>query len=187
MNILDVGTGITALPHLMSNCGFNVTATDNVKDYWPAGMYNRHYYVIDDDITKTKITDKFDLITCISVLEHIENADIAVKNMFSLLKPHGYIVLTCPYNEKEYVSNVYELPQSRGGENAPYICQSFSRGSLDQWLEQNNASIIAQEYWQFFEGAYWTIGDEIIPPRKVTQADPHQHTCILMQNNNAID
>ena len=34
--VLDVGTGTTALPHLMRNCGFLVTATDNVRDYWPS-------------------------------------------------------------------------------------------------------------------------------------------------------
>jgi len=66
--ILDVGTGTTALPHLMRNCGFLVTAIDNVHDYWSSGMINRHYHVIDDDITATRLTDTFDLITCISVL-----------------------------------------------------------------------------------------------------------------------
>ena len=43
--ILDVGTGLTSLPHLMRSCGFMVTAIDNVRDYWPKGMVNRHYYI----------------------------------------------------------------------------------------------------------------------------------------------
>jgi 2-polyprenyl-3-methyl-5-hydroxy-6-metoxy-1,4-benzoquinol methylase len=62
--ILDVGTGTTALPHLMRNCGCLVTATDNVRDYWPSGMINRHYHIIDDDITDTRLSEKFDAITC---------------------------------------------------------------------------------------------------------------------------
>ncbi|CAB5159687.1 hypothetical protein D3OALGA1CA_4965 [Olavius algarvensis associated proteobacterium Delta 3] len=63
LTILDVGTGTTALPHLMRNCGCLVTATDNKRDYWPNGMHNRHYHVIDDDITATRLSDTFDFIT----------------------------------------------------------------------------------------------------------------------------
>lgn len=107
--ILDVGSGKTALPHLMRNCGFLVTAIDNVRDYWPSGMINRHYHIIDDDITDTHLSDTFDLITCISVMEHIHNFDDAIRNMFSLLKPKGYLLMTFPYNEENYVKNVYKL------------------------------------------------------------------------------
>lgn len=38
--ILDVGIGTTALPHMLANCGCVVTASDNVRDYWPSGMVN---------------------------------------------------------------------------------------------------------------------------------------------------
>lgn len=75
--ILDVGTGTTALPHLMRNCGCLVTAIDNIRDYWSSGMLNRHYHVIDDNITKTRLSSTFNLITCISVLEHIQKPESA--------------------------------------------------------------------------------------------------------------
>src|SRR3989344_3080365 len=91
--ILDVGTGVTALPHLMSNCGCKVTAMDNIKDYWTKGMLNRHYYIINDDITNPKkIIGSFDMVTCISALEHIERYDDAVKSMFNLLKSGGCLL-----------------------------------------------------------------------------------------------
>jgi len=56
-----------------------VTTVDNVKDYWPSGMSNRHYYVINDDIRDWKLNHKSDLITSISVVEHIEQSDSAVR------------------------------------------------------------------------------------------------------------
>ncbi len=31
--ILDVGTGMTSLPHLLRTCGYHVTAIDNIRDY----------------------------------------------------------------------------------------------------------------------------------------------------------
>ncbi|MBN2284953.1 MAG: class I SAM-dependent methyltransferase [Tissierellales bacterium] len=179
--ILDVGAGTTALPHLMHNCGCIVTAIDNVKDYWPSGMLNRHFHIIDDNIADSRLNDKFDLITCISVLEHIEKSEAAVRNMFQLLNPNGYLILTFPYTEDIYAENVYKLPGSSYGQNLPYICQSYSREELSKWLRDNDGVIIEQEYWKFWDGDYWTVGNQTIPPRKVNSFDKHQTSCILIQ------
>jgi 2-polyprenyl-3-methyl-5-hydroxy-6-metoxy-1,4-benzoquinol methylase len=179
--ILDVGTGKAALPHLMRYCGCLVTATDNVRDYWPSGMQNRHWHVIDDDINETRLSATFDLITCISVLEHIQKPDKAIRNMFSLLKPNGHLILTFPYNERSYVRNVYELPESSYGKGLPYITQSYSRSELERWLRENHGTILDQEYWQFWEGDHWTVGKQLIPPRNVSADDKHQLTCILIR------
>lgn len=54
-SVLDVGTGQTALPSLLRTCGPVVTATDNIKGYWPKGMTNWHYHVIQDDIVNTHL------------------------------------------------------------------------------------------------------------------------------------
>ena len=176
--ILDVGTGTTSLPSLMRKCGFIVYAIDNIKDYWPFGMVNRHYHIIDDDITNTHLTQEFDLISCISVLEHIEQSDEAIKNMVLLLKPGGDLILTFPYSEKAYIRNVYDLSGSRHRPGRPYITQSFSRENLQCWAEDYHLDIIDQEYWQFWDGEYWTIGNQIIPPVKTDKSKKHQLTCI---------
>jgi len=181
--ILDVGTGLTALPHLMRTCGFVVTAIDNIKDYWPNGMINRHFYVINDDITHTSLTSKFDFITCISVLEHIKNHAAAVKSMFSNLNPGGHLILSFPYNEKNYVENVYKLPGSNVKELFPFITQAYSRRELDAWLSENGGKILQQEYWRFSTGEYWTLGDPLCPPIQVDKNELHQISCILIQKS----
>jgi len=181
--ILDVGSGTTALPHLMRNCGCMVTAIDNVQDYWPSGMVNRHYHVINDDITNTTLNETFDAITCISVLEHIEEANEAVRNMLSLLNPGGHLIISFPYNEKNYVRNVYKLEGSSYGQDAPYITQAFSREQIDIWLKESNATLVDQEFWQYWDGDNWTVGNQIIPPRKVTAKDKHQLTCLLIRKD----
>lgn len=43
VSVLDVGTGDTALPSLLAHCGCVVTAMDNVRDFWPSGMFNKHW------------------------------------------------------------------------------------------------------------------------------------------------
>src|SRR3989338_1010976 len=179
--ILDVGTGITALPHLMANCGCKVTAIDNIKDYWTNGMFNRHYHIINDDITNSKLKDTFDMITCVSTLEHIEKCDQAVKSMFSLLKNGGVLALTFPYNEKIGVPNVYSLPDSTAKNLPKYKTRAYCREDLNRWQKQNNAIIVKQEYWKFFTGDYWTEGKIILPPQKVEREDKHQISCILFK------
>jgi len=180
IKILDIGTGMTALPHLMRNCGFHVTATDNVKDYWPAGMINRHYHVINDDITDTKISEAFDAITCISVLEHIPSHAHAMRSIYKLLKPGGRLILTCPYNEKRYIPNVYTLPESCVREAFPFVTQSFSRKEVDSWLSDNPFSLLKQEYWRFFEGEFWTCGGLLPKPMEVGPDSRHQLSCMVL-------
>jgi 2-polyprenyl-3-methyl-5-hydroxy-6-metoxy-1,4-benzoquinol methylase len=179
--ILDVGTGLTSLPHLMRNCGFLVTATDNIKDYWPAGMTNRHYHIVNDDITNTGLTETFDAISCISVMEHIHGHRDAMKSMYKVLNPGGHLILTCPYNEKRYVSNVYELPDSSVREKHAFVTQAFSRNELEEWLADSPFVLIEQEYWQCFEGDYWTCGARVEPPVRVSSGDTHQLCCLVFK------
>lgn len=185
LEVLDIGTGISSLPHLMRICGFLVTAIDNIHDYWFSGMFNRHYYIINDDITNSKIKKKFDFITCISTLEHIKKYNKAVESMFSLLKADGHLILTFPYNEEKYIGNVYKLPEAGYGQDLPYICQVFSKKELRYWLEINNGNLIEQQYWQIFTGDYWTFGKRISPPHQVDKHEKHQLTCILIQKKDS--
>ncbi len=178
--ILDIGSGTSSLPHLIRMCGMEVKATDYKSSYWSNSLINRHYIVQKDDITNTDIKGSFDFIVCISALEHIPNHNDAVKNMFGLLSGQGHILLTFPYTEKSYKHNVYELPGSTYGQKSPYITQSFSRAEINGWLKANNGRIVSQEYWQFWDGDYWTVGNQVIPPRLVGSEEKHQITCILL-------
>lgn len=180
--VMDVGSGATALPHLLKTCGAIVTATDNIKDYWPNGMTNRHFHVINDDITASRLTGKYDMITCISVLEHIKDYESAVKNMFSLLKPSGWLILTCPYNEEKYCQDVYKLPESSQAKITNiFITQAYCREQLMQWLEKYEGRIVEQEYWRFFDGEYWTCGQRVTPPVQALPSEKHQISCICIE------
>jgi len=178
--ILDVGTGRTSLPKLLQHCGYHITAIDNIKEYWTKGMFNRHFHIIDDDITNTKINNKFDFIICISVLEHIRKYNEAVDNICSLLNTNGHLVLTFPYNEKEYIDNIYKSPEATYGANFDYICQIFSRKEIDYWIKKHNLYIIEQQYWKKFSGDFWTFGKNICPAVQVEKNELHQLTCLLL-------
>ena len=181
--VLDVGPGKSAWPHIMANCGFRVTAVDQIKGYWKGSFFNRHYYIVNEDITKPKIEKQFNLITCISVLEHIPDHKAAIKGMLKLLKPQGYLVLTFPYNEEQYIDNVYKLEGAGYGQDAPYVCQVFSRKEIDRWLKENPLKIIEQEYHEVFSGALWTFGERIYPPRRKEKGEKCHLTCLIIQKD----
>ena len=177
-SVLDVGTGESALPSLIRTCGPVVTAIDNIRDYWPEGMVNRHFYVKDEDATKS-ISGSYDLICCISVLEHVKSHEDAIRAMLGALNPGGYLVLTVPYNENRYIPNVYALPGAGYGSDLPYIAQVYSRRELDRWFA--GVSIVKQEYRRVFSGEFWTFGETLSPPVRTTKGEPHQLTCLAIR------
>lgn len=75
----------------------------------------RHWLVRDVNILDPgERREKFDAITCISVLEQIEDQERAMRSMASLLAPDGILVLTTPY--------------SHGGNSNSNHVQSYRRG-----------------------------------------------------------
>lgn len=180
-NVLDVGSGKTAWPHLIANCGFRVTAIDDVGSYWKGGCFNRHYHVIRDDITRTRLDGEFDLVTCLSTLEHIPDHRQAVSNMFRLLAPGGHLLLSFPYAEESYIENVYEHPASSVEQAPPFVCQVYSRGQISKWLEADPGEIVDQEYYEVFTGEHWTFGERQPVPRVVPRDERHQLTCLVIR------
>jgi len=180
-SVLDVGPGNSSLPHLMSICGFVVTALDNIRDYWQGSMFNRHFHVVDGDILAPRLDRKFELITCISVLEHIEDHNLAMRNMLGLLEPGGHIALTVPYSEDRFVENVYALPGAGFGKDVSYICRVFSRKEVDAWLSSNNAALVDQEYWKVYTGELHTFGQSIFPVEKNAVSSLHHLSCLLIK------
>jgi 2-polyprenyl-3-methyl-5-hydroxy-6-metoxy-1,4-benzoquinol methylase len=181
--VLDVGTGDSALPHLLRSRGCHVTAIDNVVDFWPQGIINRHWHVLNDDIRKTKVKSLFDLVSCISVIEHIEDHLSAVSGMVRLVAPNGHLVLTTPYSEQGSVPDVYAEPGAAYGQDAPYVCRSSSRRELTQWLDITSTEIVIQEYWRCWTGPFWTQGERYLVPEQVTADETHQLTCLLLRRS----
>ncbi|MDH3200666.1 MAG: class I SAM-dependent methyltransferase [Myxococcales bacterium] len=179
-SVLDVGPGTSAWPQLLANCGYNVTAVDEGDSYWRTRPANRHHYVLRDDITHPKLETKFDAITCLSVIEHIQDHQAAGRGLRSLLSPGGHAILSFPYDERRFVDNVYALPGVSYGTDAPYICRVYSRREVDGWLREG-FQIVRQEYYRIFSGDLWAFGERLRPPVTTTVNEPHHLTCILFR------
>lgn len=178
--VLDVGSGTTAWPRLLADCGYRVTAIDEGKPYWGHQPLNRHYHVIRDDITKPVLRAKFDAITCLSVLEHIEDHDTAMHGVRRLLHAGGHAIVSFPYNERTFVENVYSLPGVSYGSDLPYVCRVFSRSEVDTWLTIG-FDVVCQEYHRIFAGDLWAFGERLRPPVETAADELHHLTCILLR------
>ena len=179
--ILDVGAGKSSWPHILHNCGFKVTAIDKIGEYWSSGFVNRHFRIENDDITATRIVERFPFITCLSVLEHIPEHTLAVKNMVSLLEDGGHLVLTFPYNESTYHPNIYDHPEAGYGKDANFVTQVYSREQIEEWLASNPIEIVSQEYYEVFTGEFWTFGKRLYPAKKAEKSERHHLTCLLLR------
>jgi hypothetical protein len=158
--VLDVGTGQSALPALIRTCGFVVTAIDNVRDYWPSGMINRHWEVEDRDVRSARPTAEYDVVLCISVLEHIRETLDAIRGLHAYTRPGGHVILTTPFGAKP-VPNVYAVDGSYGADN-PYPCRQHSPEDLAQWLGCG-FELVHDEYWRAFDSDTWSVGQLVRP------------------------
>jgi SAM-dependent methyltransferase len=48
------------------------------------------------DVTKMKFRNRFDIIICMNVLEHVFSYEVAIKNIRRALKPHGTAIFFLP-------------------------------------------------------------------------------------------
>lgn len=176
--VIDVGTGRSAFPALLRTCGFVVTASDNVHDYWTRRMFNRHWYVVDDDIRASRLpAEQFDAVTCISVLEHVAQPLAAVAGMHRLLRNGGRLILTTPFGGVGH-ENVYTLPGSYGVRNS-YPCRQSTPADLEEWRKVG-FRLVTAEYWEFFrDSLYWSCGPLMRPPRHT--AGPGHLGCFVFE------
>ena len=175
-HVLDVGTGTTALPSLLRTCGFVVDAVDNVRDYWPQGMTNRHWQVRHDDIAAPTTAKSYDVVTCISVLEHIPDQSAALRGLRKVTRDGGHLLLTTPFGQVGH-GNVFELPDSAGKAN-PYICRQHTQADLDEWLRLGFA-LVHIEYWRGFQSPYCSVGDLVRPLESTTE--PSNFACLVLR------
>ncbi len=179
-SILDVGPGTSPFPALLTRCGYDVTAIDQIDSYWSGDFFNRHSIVERGDITQAQ-AHQYDAVLCISTLEHIPDHRAAVRGMFSAARPGSIVVITVPYNEDgSYCPNAYELPNA-GYRANNYVAQIFNREILNEWISENDAELVHQEVYEAFTGERWTEGKRILPPRQTTTAEPHQLTCVTLR------
>jgi 2-polyprenyl-3-methyl-5-hydroxy-6-metoxy-1,4-benzoquinol methylase len=111
--VLDVGCYYSNFPYQLASIGYSVTAID-LDNY---ELTHPNLKFIQGDVNKLNLPKKgFDVITCVSTLEHIGvgyykspkdlSADKQAVNRFAeLLKPKGRLIITTPFGKKSVSSS----------------------------------------------------------------------------------
>lgn len=102
-NILDVGSGAGTIGLYLSSLGFKVVGLDISKHAVKQanasakrlGVQSKSEY-INIDFLRFSRNEKFDVIICLEVIEHLKNDDFVLKKLKERLVPNGLLVLSTP-------------------------------------------------------------------------------------------
>jgi len=185
IKVLDVGTGKTAFGALLKNCNYFVDCLESTQYRRGWLPLNTHCNLINDDIVNTVLPENtYDAVTCISVLEHIEQYDQAVKNMVKILKPGGRLILTIPFNHNRFIENCYTQKESnRHQQNVSIICKVYSIREMEKWCTSNNARVGKQVLGRCWSGPFWNSGEWLRSYNIVTKEEQHDHCCLVLIKN----
>ncbi|PPR43003.1 MAG: Ubiquinone biosynthesis O-methyltransferase [Alphaproteobacteria bacterium MarineAlpha8_Bin1] len=97
LNLLDVGCGGGILCEPLSRIGFKVIGIDeNQKAIEVAVNHSKDSNLkinyINSSVEKHKFKEKFNIITCMEVIEHVENLENFIISLKKNLKPGGIII-----------------------------------------------------------------------------------------------
>lgn len=187
-SLLDVGPGKSAFPMLADLAGWRVVAVDNIVDFWRRGplgvrwgLFNEHFLVKDADLTKSPPPPAFDVVTCISTFEHVIDKEGLFRAMSMALRPGGELLITTPYTEDGGVPNAYDFPGSDAqGRTVPYICRVLDRAELTRLCAANGMQVQGMEYWRFWEGKHWSVGQPLPKGHVSSATQPHDLACITL-------
>tara|TARA_B100000925_G_scaffold261509_1_gene218228 strand:+ start:60 stop:659 length:600 start_codon:yes stop_codon:yes gene_type:complete len=99
--ILDVGCGHAAVPRELCKMGYSVDAIDIEKrDSWdaPGGVH----FIEEDFMTTDKIKDKYDVVMCCEVLEHLPDYKKFFSKLLDVAKDR--LIITVPWQRS------YDMP-----------------------------------------------------------------------------
>lgn len=95
--IIEIGAGTGSITRCLLENGYNdisvgevhLSGLEYARSY---GIKQRYQF----DLMKTPFYEHFDVVGMFDVLEHIDDDDLAVKNIYKMLKPGGKAIVTVP-------------------------------------------------------------------------------------------
>lgn len=93
--VLDVGAGAGAFSQRLSDLGYKVTALDIDPEKWIPREIPFQRLNIDAGI-RGSVDETYDAVCCLEVIEHVENAWNLLREIYSVIKPGGYLLLSTP-------------------------------------------------------------------------------------------
>lgn len=90
--VLDAGAGEGTLSKLLKQAGFNVVACDINPEQFKIGRCKK----VDLNQDLPYPNNSFDYITCVEVIEHLENPHHLIREFSRTIKKNGLLIITTP-------------------------------------------------------------------------------------------
>ncbi len=163
INIFDAGTGYGQYSYFMAKKlkPNNILSVDvkkewieDAEDFFKKSRINNVEFGV-EDLTKITYENKFDLIVCVDVMEHIEDDVKVFNNYYKALKNDGFLLINTPsiYGG----SDVHE--ESEESFISEHARDGYSFGDLKSKLEPIGFKIYQSIYtYGFWGDKAWRLG-----------------------------
>jgi|SRR5690554_200120 len=155
INIFDAGTGYGQYTYFMTKeISPNTIYAVDVKTEWikdnkdffaKKNIKNVSFGI--EDLTQINHYNKFDLIVCVDVMEHIEDDVTVFKNFYSALKNDGYLVINTP--------SVYGGSDVHEEDGESFIGEHARIGYSDKDLKDKLSSVGFNKFYYRYSYGYW--------------------------------
>ena len=134
--ILDIGCGTGTELKILSRFG-QITALDINKEALELAKKNNCQIIL-ADIEKYDLDNNYyDAVCCFDILEHLENDQQAIKNIFNSLKKGGYFLFTVPAYQFLFSSHDIVLGHQR----------RYSKKEIALKLKKAGFKMVKLDYW----------------------------------------
>jgi 2-polyprenyl-3-methyl-5-hydroxy-6-metoxy-1,4-benzoquinol methylase len=101
LSVIDVGSNSGFGSHILSYSANNITGVDN-DDRLIQQSKSYYKYFCDFNVIKCNLDEgfpdgKWDVATCFEVIEHVEDPEFLIKNIFAHLKENGVLIFSVPH------------------------------------------------------------------------------------------
>ncbi|MFA6088646.1 MAG: class I SAM-dependent methyltransferase [Candidatus Woesearchaeota archaeon] len=164
-NVVDVGSGPTpAFWYILTNIGFNAIALDPMAKSSIKFSSKTNKFKRKSIVNSGMPSNYFDIVFCISTLEHVKEYEKAILEMNRICKPQGLIVVTTPFCCNEYIKDTIGLPKTK-----KYSCNhAYSLSQYEKWTNIIG-TIEEKKIWRAWSGPSWRKGERFFIPKPVSE------------------
>lgn len=140
--LIDIGAGNGLVLRIFRQKGFEVTGMELSPTLCEAMKKNpkmKGINVFQGDVSKKTGNEDYDVVLASDVIEHIKDDKGALDNLFSFLKPGGYLVITVPAHQ-----HLFGKRDKMWGHYRRY-----DRRQLINKLDELSGTIEFVSYWNF--------------------------------------